>query len=516
MSQTQKRTTCVAAAIALATARSVLGQPATTRPAGPPPVAPADSILSEYDPQAPPNPDPPPYSLLRFNEDYSYLSDPRNRTDPFDALKYIPLSATDPDVYLSLGGGVRERYEHFTAPGFGTPGQPVRNDYLIQRVTLDADLHLGDAFRVFVQGISGVQLGGSRAPSAIQNDAVDLQQAFGDFKLSNGSTTDPAYLIVRGGRFELSLGAGRLVATRAAPNIPFKFDGAQLIAAAGGGHLYAFLTKPGRENKYDFDDETPGQQFWGVYYTTPQLFGAPTGTATAMSPASANGPLRADIYYLGFKDRDARYANVSGLEERHTFGTRLFGKAGGFDYDVEPVVQTGRVGDRGVLAWTVGSSAGYSFDGGWRPRFGLNADIASGDTGHNGGGHFGAFNPLYFKSGYFNDASLVRPSNIIDVHPMVQLRPTDQVLVNLGSDVLWRYTTNDGIYGPGGNLELPAGNARGGSHYFATTAEASVQWELQRHLVWTASYVHVFGGNYVTASRGHDVDFVGSWLDFTW
>src|ERR1700732_5502686 len=68
---------------------------ATSQVAGPVAVTPQDSILSEYTPQAPPNPSPPPYTLLRFNEDYSYLADPARRTDPFDAIKYISLSDDD-------------------------------------------------------------------------------------------------------------------------------------------------------------------------------------------------------------------------------------------------------------------------------------------------------------------------------------------------------------------------------------------------------------------------------------
>src|ERR1700721_3522371 len=107
--------------------------------AGPTPVAPQDSILAEYTPQAPPNPSPPPYTLLRFNEDYSYLADPARRTDPFDAVKYISLSADDPLSYLSLGADLRERYENFTYPGFGDSPNPSRTHDLLQRIDIDRD-----------------------------------------------------------------------------------------------------------------------------------------------------------------------------------------------------------------------------------------------------------------------------------------------------------------------------------------------------------------------------------------
>ena len=127
----------------------------SSAPTGPPQVSPDESVLSEYNPEAPPNPNPPPYTLLRFNEDYTYLADPRNRTDPFDPVKYIPLDPDDPKTYLSFGGELRERFEHFTNPGFGVPPNPDDDDYLRQRIAIHGDLHVTEHFRVFVQGISG-------------------------------------------------------------------------------------------------------------------------------------------------------------------------------------------------------------------------------------------------------------------------------------------------------------------------------------------------------------------------
>ena len=478
-------------------------QPNTITPPGvpgPATVNPSESILSEYTPQAPPNPNAPPYTLLRFNEDYSYLANPKNRTDLFDALKYIPLDPADPHSYLSFGGEIRERYEHYTNPGFGVPGRPGHDDYDLQRITLDADLHVNEHLRFFVQGISGLQFGGQQNTAPVNVDPVDLQQAFVDLRFDEPGAASPTYLVVRGGRFEMSYGSGRLVATRAAPNIPFKFDGLQLIGAAGDGKIYAFVTKPAREKKYDFDDEFPDQLFWGVYATTPPL-GTPLN-------------LKADVYYLGLKGGQVRYANSVGNEERQTLGTRLFGKSHGFDYDVEPMIQFGRLGDRDILAWTVGSTAGYTFEAAaWKPRLGISADVASGDTNRDGRGSLGTFNPLFFKAGYFNDASSIRPSNIIDVHPTLQLLPTSNVLLTFGSDVLWRYTNNDGVYAPPGNVELPPGS---GSRYIATTAEASAQWQIDRHFTWFVSYVHFFTSNYVHNAGGGSVDFFGTWLTFTW
>ena len=48
-------------------------------------------------------------------------------------------------------------------------------------------------------------------------------------------------------------------------------------------------------------------------------------------------------------------------------------------------------------------------------------DVASGNR-DPGGGTQGTFDGLFFKSGYFNDASLLRPENIIDIHPNLTLK----------------------------------------------------------------------------------------------
>ena len=57
-----------------------------------------------------PPPGPPPFKLLRYDENYSYLHDPARRSDYLDAIKFIPLT-TNGDWYLTLGGEIRDRYE---------------------------------------------------------------------------------------------------------------------------------------------------------------------------------------------------------------------------------------------------------------------------------------------------------------------------------------------------------------------------------------------------------------------
>jgi cytochrome c556 len=86
----------------------------------------------------------------RWQEDWSVLADPRVPRQPFDALKYIPLSDTDRYTYLSFGGGTRERFEANDSAGFGT-GANRNQDYVISRNEFHADLRVANQVQAFVQ-----------------------------------------------------------------------------------------------------------------------------------------------------------------------------------------------------------------------------------------------------------------------------------------------------------------------------------------------------------------------------
>lgn len=457
-------------------------------------VLPEDSALAEDATAGHPSRHPPPYTLLRYTERYSYLADPGYPHEWLDRIKYIPLAPGNPESYLSLGGELRERYESYHNQGFGVSG-PKQNNYGLQRILLHADLHVNERLRVFVQGISSVQFGGE-FKSPINQNPLDLQQAFVDYTWGE-PTPSGERLTLRGGRFSMAYGSSRLVATRAAPNTPLKFDGIQLIASAGGKtKLYAFATRPVEEQRYRPDAANEEQAFYGVYASTP-----------------VRPDLSIDLYYLGLRDEKAAYADASGVENRHTIGSRWFGKHGQWDYDLEAVYQFGNVDHSDIRAWTAASDVGYTFtQHPWQPRLGFKLDVASGDR-HQGDNRLGTFNPLFFKAGYFNDASLLRPANIKDMHLSLQAQPLENVTATLGSDVIWRFSKQDAVYATNGAISLPANHD---GMYVGTTAEGSLQWKASRHLVATLSYVHLYASSYVKNAGGDDVDYFATWVSFLW
>src|SRR6267154_2774779 len=367
---------------------------------------------------------PPGYKMLRFDEDYSYLTNQDNRTDLFDPVKYIPLRKDDPFWYLSFGGELRERVEGNYDPNFGIGG--VGSDsYLLQRITLSADVHFGERVRFFVEGISGIVENESHTPPPVQQDPGDLQFAFVDVV---PWLTEDQRLTLRVGRFGMSFGAGRLVATRAAPNIPFRFDGFEALYSRPDWNLAGFVTQPLKDSG-GISGADHSTTFWGLYAT--HYFDAPRTTGL-------------DLYYLGIHNDHATYASGTADEDRHSLGAREFGIWKQWDWDAEQVIQFGNFGNDSILAWTAAVNAGYTFDATWEPRLGLKTGITSGD--HNPkNGQLETFDALYFKSGYFNDASLIRPQNIIGVHPNLTLRPTKAVTVDGGANWFWRYSRHDAV-----------------------------------------------------------------------
>jgi hypothetical protein len=109
---------------------------------------------------------PPSYNILRFDENYSCLSNATNRSDWFDPIKHMPLRTNAPSWYLTLGGELRERFEGNHDPNFGIGSGS--DSYWLQRATLPGDLHLGERVRICVEGISGLVAGESQPAPALK------------------------------------------------------------------------------------------------------------------------------------------------------------------------------------------------------------------------------------------------------------------------------------------------------------------------------------------------------------
>lgn len=448
--------------------------------------------------ESPPGASPPPYKLLRAEEDYRYLRDPSQRTDIWDPVKYVPLGLSE-DCYFSVGGEVRERFELYHNPVFGQAPQDSHgnNAYFLQRYMFHGDLHLGPSFRIFAQFKSGLEDGRSGGPRPFDEDRFDLNQAFLDWIWPLG---DKDAVTLRLGRQDLAYGSGRLIDPREGPNVRLSFDGVRALTVMEDWKVDAFLTKPVETNPGVLDDRPdPKQTLWGVYAVHP----------FALLP---NGNI--DLYYLGSVRDLARFDEGVAKERRHTIGTRWWGVAQPWDYNWEFVYQFGSFGNGIIQAWTVASDTGYTFQSAaLTPRLGLRADIASGDRNALTP-NLQTFNPLYPSGNYFNQADdLIGPANFIDLHPTLGLHLSKSLIFETDCDFFWRERAQDGIYGLGVNLIRSAHGS--GARFVTSELSALLQWSPTRHLSVTAAYTHAFAGSFLQQTGpGRDVDFLATWVTY--
>jgi hypothetical protein len=197
------------------------------------------------------------YSLLRENEDWSFLSDYTNRDDFWDPIKYIPLGTNR--SYVSLGGEVRQAFEQVGNDNWGKPN--YTNTFFLQRYMFHSDWHVGNWFRAFVQLKSGLESFRQAGPRPIDEKKLDFEAAFVEI----GNPKGKNWAVLRVGKQELNYGSGRLVSVREGPNVRQSFDGVKIRARAGAWNIDAFAVRPDLD-KPGFFDNAPDHKtaFWGI------------------------------------------------------------------------------------------------------------------------------------------------------------------------------------------------------------------------------------------------------------
>ncbi len=438
---------------------------------------------------------PPSYNVLRHNEDWSGLVDvDRSGLDGRDSMKYIPL--TDGGAaWVGFGGQLRERVEVWSDFGFGaTPGGVDNDDvFLLSRLLLHADLHLGEHVRVFVQGKSSLStdrdLAGGRR--TLDVDELAMQNGFVDLSTS---LADGGRALLRTGRQELLLGKQRLVSPLDWANTRRTFDGVSGSVAFNGWQATGFWTRPVVIRKYDSNSANDSQEFMGVY-------------AARKAPDSRSGQ---DVYWLRLNRDMVTFNDPMGTpakEERDTVGVRLWGNPEGtnLDYDVEAAYQFGDIGSNDIEAYMVSSDVGMRMDGEYKARFFVGLDYASGDNSE--GGDVETFNQLFpLGHAYHGWMDFIGRQNIIDARLGVSAKPRPKLTVIAKAHHFRRADDDDAVYNAGGGV-LRAGSA-GTSSDVGVEVDVLAKYQCNRHLSIGFGYSHFFSGDFIEESgSGSDVDF---------
>jgi hypothetical protein len=188
------------------------------------------------------------FHLLREDEDWSFLADPKLRQDFWDPIKYIRLRRGRNDWFLTISGEAREVWEQTGNNYWGQ--QPYWNNFFLERYVLGFDAHFGKHVRTFVQFKSGLESFRIGGPRPIDEKKLDFQNAFLDLATAG----DHNWLTLRVGIQELEYGAGRLIDVREGPNVRLSFIGFRLLNKVGSWRIDAFAVRPRLDNFGFFDD----------------------------------------------------------------------------------------------------------------------------------------------------------------------------------------------------------------------------------------------------------------------
>lgn len=428
----------------------------------------------------------PPFRLLRFDEDYSFLKDDTSG-DWYRKMKFTPLSKNG-KTYISYGGEVRFQYFYTKNESWGDAAED-KDGYTLTRFLAHADLHTGKHFRTFVQLQSS--LSGSRIDaSPVDDNPLELHQAFIDLKIKPSSS---ASLTLRLGRQEFSYGSQRLISVRERPNNRQSFDAVRSLFVSGNYKVDFFYGHYVAAKKKIFDDAfNKNTKLWGAYIVRNKL------------PVLKN----IDLYYLGLWKRYAAFDDGPGKELRHSIGSRIWNNTGDWKYDIEGLYQFGKFAGKTIKAWTASVNTSYTFSKArLKPEIGLKAELISGDKNYNDD-KLQTFNPLFPRGAYFGLAALIGPANLMDVHPSLSLSVTKRLELEFDYDIFWRYSRNDGLYGVNGSLIYSGKNIA--SKYIGDQPAVNLTYTPNNFLSFTTEFTWFDAGSYLKAAgAGKDILFTG-------
>jgi hypothetical protein len=434
----------------------------------------------------------PEISFYRWQENWSALADPKLRTQPLDCLKYIPLSSTDPESYLSLGLTVRERFESNDAPLFGV-GKIEGDSYLLDRAQIHADFRPDSHWQAFVQ-LEDVRAPWKDVITPVDENPLDLRLAF----VAYTNALFGGVLKVRAGRQEMAFDLQRFVSVRDGPNVRQAYDAVWLDWEKDSWRFITFWSHPVQyRHVHPFDDFSSRDFQYGGLRAEWKV-----------------GPGKLSTYYSRFIQDGAEYLAASGTERRNILDVHYGGRLNDFDWDFEAMGQTGGVGAKNVRAWALGSLNGYTFsDFVWSPRIGLQIDAASGNRNPTGG-TLETFNPLFPNGYYFTLSGYTGYVNLIHLKPSLTVRPTPKLMLLAAIGLEWRETISDAVYVQP-TTPVPGTAGRPG-RWTGFYGELRAEWAITANLAADLEATHFQVADVIRNAGGHNSDYLEIELRFGW
>ncbi len=438
------------------------------------------------------NPTHPPYQLLRFMEDYTYLEGHPNRGF-WDKGKHLkPADAWR----ITFGGQERIRYEHKTNLGFGS-AVPATDGFLINRLRGHMDAKYKNIFRIFADVKSAVSHD-KEGSKALTDDSIDTQNLFVEF-IAHPNPSESFSLRI--GRQELVFGNQRLLTNLIWANVLRTFDGIRFTyqtphgsgnRTVSGWWARFVNVKDGQLNRSD-----PSLQTFGLY------------AATTLSKHGGY-----DLYAIGKRQSDQPASQGPATDTSVTIGTRVWGlMADLWQYETELAVQPGRFESEDTFAWMVSATIGTDLPYPVLEKLSFGYDYASGDDDGNGKDTFDQYFPL--GHAYFGYIDVVGRANIQAVNTRLDFKliPKTNSWIQLHS--FWLDEVEDGLYNPGGK-RIRSNRTGNSSTHVGIELDIATKVKIGRHSGLLFGYSRLWPGSFIeNTGPDEEIDFFYAQYQFT-
>ncbi len=396
---------------------------------------------------------------------------------------------------ITLGGQIRFRAEYRDPVAYtNLPASLDDDDIYLSRIRLNLRFSVNDDLDVFLQPQDQRTFGDE---TSVLSDETNLDVHQGYAEMRNLGVEG---LTLKVGRQELSYGDQRLVSPLDWSNIARAWDGIKVRYASGAFWVDGFATVI-KEGTGAEDD----QDFYGLY--------------TSYGGVEAH---EFDLYVFGreFNDNSQPSETIpAAVNDRHDFtaGARLKGKAAGFDYTAEGMIQKGKAGDDDVDAWAAALTLGYTFDMDWKPRLGVEVTHASGDEDPTDGA-IETFDPLYpFGHFYQGFSDVFSFRNGSDIMISLKVIPVDTLSIQVDAHAFELDQERDAWYNFAG-APIRRDVTGVADKEVGSEIDLHARLSVGKNLKIWAGWSHFFAGPYLEDTPGGDRDmnwfFLQTTVDF--
>ncbi len=427
------------------------------------------------------------HSIIRWSERHARPISDRER-GLFSPIKHIRLDRDD-HVWLTLSGEERNRTLVEDIQSLGTATRPTQIVSQF-RHRYGVDAHLGDHLRLFGELTYGNVLSDNSAAGVNAQVRQDNGPEPSELLAEIGTDTAAGHAGLIVGRQRIHLGSGAIFALGNAQNFARSFFGARAYYVTPKTRFEAFTLRPTAFRFGAFNDGIDRSvAARGLYLST-------------ALPRTPSASLNLDGFLIDYRDEASAILRQPSVEQRLTYGARIYGFLGPVQIDSTFAAQSGRIADRQVRAWGMHSVARYRI-----PNAPLGGTVIVRNEIRSGGSRAAhtirTYNPLYPGQLHPTFGQLLGGTNYYSIGGFYSIAPARPLEVIAGIRGFWRYSVADGYALP---YPTSVTNTRTTGRPVGTLPSLGVRWLATPHLQVNAVYNRLFSSRSHRALGQRDLD----------